>query len=190
MAALQFVVEDDKLSGRLPERRVNSIRRYKKRLMKIISGGQTGVDRAALDVALKLGIECGGWCPIGRRDEFGRIPDRYPVRELSGGDFDDRTRQNVQDSEGTLIFYFEKMSGGTEFTFQCCRELKRPCATIDAAALSVPEARQKIRAFVGEHAFAVLNVAGPRESEWLTGHAFAVATLEAVLTGLIRSGAP
>ena len=74
--------------------------------LKIISGGQTGVDRAALDAALKHGIECGGWCPAGRLDEFGRIPDRYPVKELEHGSFVERTMQNVKDSDGTVIIYF------------------------------------------------------------------------------------
>ena len=155
--------------------------------MKIISGGQTGVDRAALDLALKLGMECGGWCPEGRADEFGKIPDRYPVRELPGGNFADRTRRNVTDSEGTVIFYFREMRGGTEFTLQCCRELKRPSCVIDAAASSVPEASQQIFAFVNERLITVLNIAGPRESEWLAGYAFAAATLETVFTGFIRS---
>jgi predicted Rossmann-fold nucleotide-binding protein len=81
--------------------------------VKIISGGQTGVDRAALDVALKNGIECGGWCPAGRLDEFGKIPDRYPLRELEGGGFTERTLQNVKDSDGTVIIYSGKLSGGT-----------------------------------------------------------------------------
>ena len=73
--------------------------------LKIISGGQTGVDRAALDVSLKHGIDCGGWCPAGRLDEFGRIPDRYPVRELQAGGFAERTMQNVKDSDGTVVIY-------------------------------------------------------------------------------------
>src|SRR5204863_7868570 len=71
--------------------------------LKIISGGQTGVDRAALDVALTHGIECGGWCPAGRLDEFGKIPDHYPIQELQGGSFTERTLQNVKDSDGTIV---------------------------------------------------------------------------------------
>ena len=85
--------------------------------MKIISGGQTGVDRAALDFALKYGSECGGWCPAGRLDEFGRIPDRYPLKELKQGSFAERTLQNVKDSDGTVVIYCEELRGGTEFTF-------------------------------------------------------------------------
>ena len=116
---------------------------------KIISGGQTGVDRAALDVALKHRIECGGWCPAGRLDEFGRIPDRYPVRELgqknkegrspdrpSGLEtaapwkksdiFAERTWANVKDSDGTIIIYSEQPGGGTAYTIECCKHLQRP----------------------------------------------------------------
>lgn len=81
--------------------------------MKIVSGGQTGVDRAALDVALKLGVECGGWCPAGRRDEVGVIPNHYPVQELPNAGPDERTLQNVKDSDATLIIYFKTIIGGT-----------------------------------------------------------------------------
>src|SRR5204863_2826551 len=93
--------------------------------VKIISGGQTGVDRAALDVALKHGIDCGGWCPAGRLDELGRIPDRYPVTELEQGNVADRTWQNVKDSDGTVAIYFGELRGGTEYTVHCCLEQKR-----------------------------------------------------------------
>src|SRR5437763_14971821 len=78
--------------------------------VKIISGGQTGVDRAALDVALKHGIDCGGWCPAGRRDEFGRIPDRYPVMDLVDRGLTERTLQNVIDSDGTISIYSGELS--------------------------------------------------------------------------------
>ena len=84
--------------------------------LKIISGGQTGVDRAALDVALRHGIECGGWCPAGRLDEFGKIPDHYPIQELQGGGFTERTLQNVKDSDGTVVVYSVELRGGTEQT--------------------------------------------------------------------------
>ncbi|MFL6540447.1 MAG: YpsA SLOG family protein, partial [Chthoniobacterales bacterium] len=80
--------------------------------MKIISGGQTGVDRAALDAALSLGIESGGWCPTGRLAEKGRIPDQYPVRELPNGGFPERTLQNVLDSDATIIIHPGSLHGG------------------------------------------------------------------------------
>ncbi|HZR78048.1 MAG TPA: putative molybdenum carrier protein, partial [Chthoniobacterales bacterium] len=80
---------------------------------RIISGGQTGVDRAALDAALKHHVKCGGWCPAGRTDEDGEIPARYPLKELKKGGNEERNEQNVLDSDGTIIIYFHELSGGT-----------------------------------------------------------------------------
>ena len=87
-------------------------------MVMIVSGGQTGVDRAALDAALAMGVEAGGWCPEGRTAEDGIIPDRYPVIGLPGAGYPERTRQNVIDSDGTLIIYFGFPAGGTELTNQ------------------------------------------------------------------------
>jgi len=112
--------------------------------LKIISGGQTGVDRAALDAALKHGIKCGGWCPAGRLDEFGRIPDRYPVKELEQGSLVERTMQNVKDSDATVIIYFDKLRGGTEQTVRFCIEQHRPHKLINAAEVSVERAAQLV----------------------------------------------
>ena len=112
-----------------------------RRQVKIISGGQTGVDRAALDVALKHGIHSGGWCPTGRLDEFGRIPDRYPVKELQAGGFTERTLRNVKDSDGTVIIYPSKLSGGTEQTARFCIEQRRAHELIDASNVSTKTPR-------------------------------------------------
>lgn len=71
--------------------------------LKIVSGGQTGVDRAALDVALELGLPCGGWCPKGRKAEDGVIHSRYPLKETPSEEYNERTTWNVRDSDGTLI---------------------------------------------------------------------------------------
>ena len=149
--------------------------------MKIVSGGQTGVDRAALDVALKHGIECGGWCPAGRLDEVGRIPDRYPLRELAQGSFADRTLENVKDSDGTLIIYFGDPSGGTKFTIECGKQLQRPHLLIDAAKTSAEKGVSAIVDFVREHKIDILNVAGPRQSEWAGGYNYAAAALDKFL---------
>jgi hypothetical protein len=149
--------------------------------VKIVSGGQTGVDRAALDVALKHGIECGGWCPAGRLDELGRIPDRYPVKELERGSFAERTLQNVKDSDGTVIISFGQPRGGSEFTLQCCNQLQRPHKLIDAAKTSAEDAAQSIVDFVREHKIDILNVAGPRQSEWADGYDYAARALEVFL---------
>jgi predicted Rossmann-fold nucleotide-binding protein len=150
-------------------------------VVKIISGGQTGVDRAALDVALKHGIECGGWCPAGRLDEFGRIPDQYPVQELEAGGFSERTLQNVKDSDGTVIIYPGKLGGGTEQTVRFCVEQQRPQELIDAPKFSAQDAATLIAGFVRKHKIDNLNVAGPRQSEWPEGYDYAYRALDAFL---------
>jgi Circularly permutated YpsA SLOG family len=149
--------------------------------VKIISGGQTGVDRAALDVALKHGIECGGWCPAGRLDEFGRIPDQYPVQELQAGGFTERTLQNVKDSDGTVIIYAGKLAGGTEQTVRFYVELRRPHQLVDASKFSADEAAKLIAEFVHNNTIDVLNVAGPRQTEWAEGYGYAFHALEIFL---------
>jgi len=152
--------------------------------VKIISGGQTGVDRAALDVALKHGIECGGWCPAGRLDEFGRIPDRYPVKELKHGGFTERTLQNVKDSAGTVIIYSGKLGGGTEHTVRFCVEQKRPHRVIDASKISAEDAAKSIVNFIRKHKIDILNVAGPCQSEWAEGYDYALRALEAFVNSI------
>jgi hypothetical protein len=161
--------------------RIKATRLYHKRHVKIISGGQTGVDRAALDVALNRGIECGGWCPAGHLDEFGRIPNRYPLRELAVGGFNERTLQNVKDSDGTLVIYNGKLAGGTERTIRVCVELQRPHQIIDASKVSTHEAAKLLANFVSEHGIEVLNIAGPRQSEWTEGYVYTSRALEAFL---------
>ena len=156
--------------------------------MKIISGGQTGVDRAALDVALKHGIDAGGSCPTGRLDEFGRIPDRYAVKELENGGSTERTLQNVKDSNGTVIIYPGKLSGGTEQTLHFCVEQRRPHELIDASNVSTEKAAQLIADFVRETKIDILNVAGPRASEWPEGYDYAFRVLDALLLALNASG--
>jgi hypothetical protein len=146
--------------------------------MKIISGGQTGVDRAALDVALKHGIECGGWCPAGCLDEFGKIPEHYPLKELPNGSFADRTLQNVKDSDATLIIYSRDLRGGTQHTLNCCIELAKLHCLIDASEISEKDAATLIVDFVHEHNVSTLNVAGPRQSEWPNGYDYAFRALE------------
>jgi hypothetical protein len=157
--------------------------------LKIISGGQTGVDRAALDVALKHGIDCGGWVPAGRLDELGKIPEKYPLRELPNGSFADRTLQNVRDSEATVAMYHVDLSGGTKYAIDCCVELKRPYLLIDAAKTSAEDAANAIVDLVREHKIDILGVGGPRESEWPGGYDYAYRVLELfVRRTLPRSG--
>jgi len=156
--------------------------------VKIISGGQTGVDRAALDVALKHGIERGGWCPTGRLDEFGRIPAQYPVQELAVGGFTERTLQNVKDSDGTVIIYPGKLGGGTEQTVRFSIEQRRPHQLIDASKISAEDAAKLIAGFVRNHKIDILNVAGPRQSEWAEAYDYTFRTLDIFLT--LRSHRP
>ena len=152
--------------------------------MKIISGGQTGVDRAALDAALKHGIDCGGWCPAGRLDEFGRIPEHYPLKEVAEGRFAERTRQNVRDSDGTVIIFRGELRGGTEQTVRFCESETRPYQLIDATKVSIEDASELIASFVYEKKIATLNVAGPRQTEWPDGYRYAFVVLERFLTSV------
>lgn len=151
--------------------------------LKIISGGQTGVDRAALDVALEHGIACGGWCPAGRLDEFGKIPDHYPLQELPRGGFTERTFKNVKDSDGTVVIHSKELLGGTEQTVGFCVELERTYLLIDAARLATEEAAKLIADFVLKNTIQILNVAGPRQSEWPEGYGYASRVLDTFIAG-------
>jgi hypothetical protein len=128
---------------------------------RIVSGGQTGVDRAALDAALELGIPRGGWCPNDRKAEDGRIPRRYPLRETPSARYSQRTRWNVRDSDGTLILAVGKLTGGTALTFKAALSLGRPVFVVDP---SLSRAVVPVRKWLLQNGIHVLNVAGPRES--------------------------
>lgn len=132
--------------------------------IKIVSGAQTGVDRAALDAAMESGVSTGGWCPEGRQAEDGAIPDKYQVEILPGANYRKRTRQNVVDSDATLIIYFGFLSGGTEQTVLFCAKEKKPYLLIDATELSIERAVERLIAFITLKDIFVLNVAGPRAS--------------------------
>jgi hypothetical protein len=150
-------------------------------LTKIVSGGQTGVNRGALDAALTAGFPCGGWCPADRRAEDGPIPQRYPLMPLPGGGYRDRTRQNVIDSDGTAILFYESLRGGTKLTRDVCVREKKPFIVLDA---KLTDAAAIVR-FIDENQFSVLNVAGPRLSGWAEGYAFALAVLGGVIAQAI-----
>ena len=128
---------------------------------KIVSGGQTGVDRAALDVALELGIPCGGWCPRGRRAEDGVIPARYPLQETPWDGYPQRTAWNVRDTDATLVLTLGEPDRGTALTIRLARANGKPCLVVDLGAGNGVE---EARAWLGENGVGVLNVAGPRES--------------------------
>ncbi len=131
-------------------------------LDKIISGGQTGVDRAALDVGLALGLAVGGWCPRGRRAEDGRIPDRYPLTETPERNYQARTRRNIEDTDGTLILNLGALDGGTALTVAHAHQIGKPCLIVALEEGIEPTA---FREWLDENHVAVLNVAGPRESK-------------------------
>lgn len=130
-------------------------------IKRIISGGQSGVDRAALDVALERGILCGGWCPRGRKAEHGRIPDRYPMQETRSAQYAVRSKWNVRDSDGTLVLTVGEPSGGTCLTIEAAEQRQRPLLVLDLALSPDP---QVAKDWIELHGIEVLNVAGPRES--------------------------
>jgi len=144
---------------------------------KIVSGGQTGVDRAALDVAIALAMPSGGWCPRGRLAEDGVIPGRYPLTETLSADYDERTRLNVRDSDATLILNLGRLEGGTLRTLELAREMARPHLVVDLDREPSPNAAA---AWLKQVRPKVLNVAGPRDSKAPGAHDAAVAFLRAL----------
>ncbi len=150
--------------------------------MRIISGGQTGVDRAALDAAQALGMPCGGFCPRKRRAEDGRIPERYPLTELASYVYAARTQANVEAADATLVLVPHTPSGGTKLTVQWCRRLGKPLLVVhpqEEGALQV--ALDWLMAVKPR----VLNVAGPRASQWPEGYALAYAFLVRLWTAFL-----
>ena len=150
-------------------------------LKKIVAGGQTGVDRGALDAALEAGFPCGGWAPEGRIAEDGPIHPRYPLQVLAGAGYEERTLQNVLDSDGTAILFSGALEGGTRQTMLHCVERRKPFELIDAGRVSPQDAAEKLAAFVAVNEIAVLNIAGPRASKWRGGHQYAHATVKYLL---------
>jgi hypothetical protein len=146
--------------------------------LKLASGGQTGVDRAALDVGLALGLAVGGGCPQGRWAEDGAIPDRYPLTETPERDYEARTRRNIEDADGTLILNQGALDGGTAFTVAHARQVGKPCLIVALEAGIEPAA---FRGWLAAHPITVLNVAGPRESQRPGVYAAAVRCLETLL---------
>jgi predicted Rossmann-fold nucleotide-binding protein len=142
------------------------------RLLRIVTGGQAGVDRGALDAALELGNPCGGWCPKGRAAEDGPIPPRYPLQQIQGG-YAQRTRRNVEESDGTLILYRGELTEGTQLTLEVCHELGKPVCLVDADKSSPATAAIVASEFIEKHDIEKLNVAGPRESRWTHAHEYA-----------------
>ena len=130
---------------------------------KIVSGGQSGADRAALDWALARGVLHEGWCPRGRKAEDGEISGEYRLRETPAGGYIVRTEWNVRDSDATVIFSIAgELSGGSLATHRIAKHLGRPCLHLSREA--APDPPGELAAFVGRYGVRVLNVAGPRAS--------------------------
>lgn len=134
-------------------------------LAKIISGGQTGVDQAALAAAIAVGIDHGGWCPAGRRSERGRIPDVFQLTETVDRNYTVRTEKNVIDSDATMILFRDTLSGGTLLTERLTLKHDRPCLCVDLNLDNAyGESIDRIKAWLDRYSIETLNVAGPRES--------------------------
>jgi hypothetical protein len=128
----------------------------------VISGGQTGVDRAGLDAAMKAGIPVGGYCPKGRRSEDGTIPDRYSLQELSSPEYTIRTEKNVVESDGTLILNKGKLTTGTKRTHEYAIKHLKPCLIVQ---LEEPTEPAHVIRWIEGQQITTLNIAGPRESK-------------------------
>ena len=134
-------------------------------LKKIISGGQTGADQAALDVAIKLGIPYGGWIPKGRLTEKGRLDRKYKLKEMETTNYNKRTEQNVIDSDGTLIISHGRLTGGSDYTREMALLHHRPWLHIDLSKTGAFQAAGKIKSWITKNKIEVLNVAGSRASK-------------------------
>ncbi len=134
-------------------------------IRKIISGGQTGVDRAALDVAIKLAVAHGGWIPKGRITETGPLPEKYNLKETRSSSYADRTEKNVEDADGTLIISRGQLTGGSEYTRDMAIKLNRPWLHVDLSQMAAFQAAIAINQWVLQNEIEVLNVAGPRASK-------------------------
>lgn len=146
---------------------------------RVISGGQTGVDRAALEAAIACKLEHGGWCPKGRRAEDGSIAERYHLTETDSSSYANRTEKNVLEADATLILCRGRLRGGTRLTRQLAKSHQKPHLVVD---LDDRSARANCRTWLNAQRPATLNVAGPRESQ-SPGIA---AAAQALLEGLFR----
>lgn len=133
-------------------------------LCKIISGGQTGADRAALDASILHSFPCSGSCPLGRIAEDGKIDSIYNLAEIGGG-YRARTKKNVEDADGTAVFYSGYVSGGTELTVAFCIKHKKPYKLIDIDLIEHELATESLQKFIIDYDIEILNVAGPRHSQ-------------------------
>lgn len=147
---------------------------------KIVSGGQTGADRAALDWAISRGIPHGGWCPKGRRAEDGTIPAKYELQETTSTSYASRTEMNVLESDGTVILSLKPLlSGGSLQAAEFAAKHSKPLLHIHTGTRDAP---RKLVAFVRDNGITTLNVAGPRASSEPTIAEFVMKVLDEALT--------
>ena len=151
-------------------------------IKKIISGGQTGADRAALDVAIELNIPHGGWIPKGRKTEDGILPDKYQLKEMPTGSYPKRTEKNILDSDGTLIISHGKLTGGSALTRKLAKKHERPWIHIDMDQAPIFDAAEMVKSWIDRNNIQVLNVAGARASKDPEIYKITVEILEIVLT--------
>lgn len=149
-------------------------------VVRIVSGGQTGADRAALDWAIAHGIAHGGWCPPGRLAEDGVIDARYKLTELASGGYRQRTRMNVDYSDGTLILNLGELDGGTLETQRFAERHKKPWLVLQLDDGVTGEMTVRATSWLRRHEIKALNVAGPRESKRPGIHAAVTAFLDAL----------
>lgn len=155
---------------------------------KIVSGGQTGADRAALDFAIRHNMPHGGWVPKGRRAEDGPLPRHYLLDEMPTTGYPERTKRNVIESDGTVIISYGRLIGGSGLTRKYAIEHGRPWLHLDMAHLSEEDAATTLKAWLGEHDVRVLNVAGPRASDNPHIYDVTLRVLELTLENTIRNG--
>ncbi len=134
-------------------------------IKKIISGGQTGADRAALDVAIQFNIPHGGWIPKGRKTEDGTLPEKYQQQEMPTASYSARTEKNVQDSDGTVIISHGKLTGGSAYTRKMAMKHGKPWFHADLNKLPTFQAAMIIDDWISKNKIEALNVAGPRASD-------------------------
>jgi len=148
--------------------------------IRIVSGGQTGVDRAGLAWAIRRGLPYEGWCPKGRRAEDGTIPSRYRLLQTPSARYAQRTAWNVRDSDATVIFsQSARLFGGSLRTLDSCRDFGKPVLHLASNVFTVSESAILLRNFLRGHTVRLLNVAGPRESQEPRAGRFARSVLDA-----------
>ncbi len=154
-------------------------------LNKIISGGQTGADQGALDAAISLGIDHGGWLPKGRKTETGALPLSYRLKEMDSANYASRTMKNVIDSDGTLIISHGALTGGSALTRTLAQQHLRPFLHANMSRWSSATAANQIFQWITHHHISLLNVAGPRASSDARIYAVTMDVLKAVVKLMI-----